>query len=57
MVVGMKVILWIALCGLCIAAGHVILGAIALLLLLGCVPMRQEDNRHRARRESHVEFV
>ncbi|QWF84568.1 hypothetical protein HUW46_08018 [Amycolatopsis sp. CA-230715] len=34
----MKIALWIALCGLCIAAGHVLLGAVAVALLLGCLP-------------------
>jgi hypothetical protein len=54
---GMKVIMWSALCGVAILAGHVILGGVALLLLLGCVPVRDGNDRQRAVRKSHAELV
>jgi len=57
MVHGMKVILWSALCGVVILAGHVILGGAALLLLLGCVPVRDGHDRRREDRKSHLELV
>ncbi|GAA1970566.1 hypothetical protein GCM10009754_50580 [Amycolatopsis minnesotensis] len=39
----MKIALWIALCGLCAAVGHVLLGAVAAALLLGCLPARGDS--------------
>ncbi|MEV6910946.1 hypothetical protein [Amycolatopsis sp. NPDC051071] len=34
----MKISLWIGFCGLCILAGHLLLGAIGLVLLMSCLP-------------------
>ncbi len=34
----MKISLWIGFCGLCILAGHMLLGAAALVLLMSCLP-------------------
>jgi hypothetical protein len=33
------------LCVLCIAAGHIMIGTAALLLLAGCTPIRQKRER------------
>jgi hypothetical protein len=41
----MKIALWCALCVLCIAAGHIMIGTAALLLLAGCTPIRQKRER------------
>jgi hypothetical protein len=40
----MKIVLWSALCGLCILAGQVMVGTVAFLLLMGCVHTRSEPN-------------
>jgi hypothetical protein len=40
----MKIVLWSALCGLCILAGHVMVGMVAFLLLMGCVHTRSDPN-------------
>ncbi|WP_410655460.1 hypothetical protein [Amycolatopsis sp. lyj-112] len=34
----MKISLWIGFCGLCILAGHMLLGALGVVLLMGCLP-------------------
>ncbi|WP_414942249.1 hypothetical protein [Amycolatopsis sp. cmx-11-51] len=34
----MKISLWIGFCGLCILAGHMLLGAVGLVLLMSCLP-------------------
>ncbi|MEC3980734.1 hypothetical protein [Amycolatopsis sp. H20-H5] len=53
----MKIALWIVLCGLCVTAGHVILGAFAILLLLGCVPVRRESEPEAEHRERAPHLV
>jgi len=53
----MKIVLWSALCGLCILAGQVMVGTVAFLLLMGCVRVRNEpryDYDDRAKREESL---
>jgi hypothetical protein len=53
----MKIVLWSALCGLCILAGQVMVGMVAFLLLMGCVHVRNEphyDYDDRAEREESL---
>ncbi|MFD6070600.1 hypothetical protein [Amycolatopsis lurida] len=38
----MKISLWIGFCGLCILAGHMLLGAVGLVLLMSCLPAGRE---------------
>ncbi|MFE0026647.1 hypothetical protein [Amycolatopsis sp. NPDC059021] len=47
----MKIALWIGLCGLCLTAGHVILGGLGILLLLGSIPIRRTGERGAGERE------
>ncbi|WP_161630666.1 hypothetical protein [Amycolatopsis decaplanina] len=38
----MKISLWIGFCGLCILAGHMLLGAVGVVLLMSCLPAGRE---------------
>jgi hypothetical protein len=51
----MKIALWCALCVLCIAAGHIVIGTAALLLLAGCAPIRQKRERDIERQGSDAQ--
>ncbi|HET6289736.1 MAG TPA: hypothetical protein VFG15_23705 [Amycolatopsis sp.] len=46
----MKISLWIGFCGLCILAGHLLLGAVGVVLLMSCLPAGR-DHESGGRKE------